>query len=294
MVNLGAYAYPLANAVVVVAGHMGHEQVAAGQAQGVQKFRAPEGFAHDFGFDGRVIVVHDVVGPQQHITLPAFKGAGQWAFGHVGEHANGGVHHHLAVHLAQRGRCEHAVANEVGHKARGRPVVKAVGVFPLVQVPFVHDAYDVANGKGFKLVVRDKERRGPCRLEDGAQLVRQALAQFHVEVGKGLVEQQQARLGCQCACQGHALLLAARELVRVQALGRLQPHQGQHLGHTGLALGSGPAGQAKSHVAAHVQVRKQRVVLEHHANAPELRRLVVRGIAHRVLAQANAARVHTL
>ena len=60
----------------------------------------------------------------------------------------------------------------------------------------------------------DEDGRGAGGLEDVAHFQRQALAQFDVEVGEGLVEQQQARLGRQCPGEGDALLLAARKFVR--------------------------------------------------------------------------------
>jgi hypothetical protein len=69
MVDLGADANPFAQAVVVVAGHMGHQGVATGQAQGVEKLRTAKGLAHDLRFHRGVVVVHDVVGAQQHIAL---------------------------------------------------------------------------------------------------------------------------------------------------------------------------------------------------------------------------------
>ena len=54
----------------------------------------------------------------------------------------------------------------------------------------------------------------PLRLDDVAHFQRQPLAQFDVEVGEGLVEQQQPRSGRQRAGQRDALLLAAGEFVR--------------------------------------------------------------------------------
>jgi len=62
-----------------------------------------------------------------------------------------------------------------------------------VQAPFVHDADLVADGKRLQLVVRDEQRRGTRAFQNAAQLVRQPLAQIDVEVGKRLVQQQQAR-----------------------------------------------------------------------------------------------------
>jgi hypothetical protein len=43
------------------------------------------------------------------------------------------------------------------------------------------------------LVVRDQQRGGAGSLQQGAQFATQALTQLDVEVGEGLVEQQQPR-----------------------------------------------------------------------------------------------------
>jgi hypothetical protein len=94
MVHLGANADPFADLVVVVAGHMGHHRLAAGQAQRVEELRAAKRLAHDLRLHRCVVVVHDVVGAQQHVALPPGK-RGQGAFGHVGQFAQRGLHHHL-------------------------------------------------------------------------------------------------------------------------------------------------------------------------------------------------------
>jgi hypothetical protein len=74
----------------------------------------------------------------------------------------------------------------------------------------MHHADHVADGKGLQLVVRDEECSGAGGLEDAAHLVRQALAQVHVEIGKGFVQQQQARARRERTSERHALLLPAR------------------------------------------------------------------------------------
>ena len=146
--------------------------------------------------------------------------------------------------------------DEVGHETRRGPVVQGVGVVPLVQLALVHHADRVADRERFELVVRDEQGGGLRRLQDGAHLLRQALAQVHVEVGKRLVQQQQLGPRRQRAGQRHALLLAARQLVWKALLAAVQPHQRQHLGHAGLALGPGQVVDAEAHVVRHVQVRK--------------------------------------
>ncbi len=91
---------------------------------------------------------------------PAANAVGSGHSRHVGQRAQRRVHHHLAADLAQRGRREHAMADEVGHEARCRAVVQRVGVVPLVQPALVHHADDVADGEGLQLVVGDEQRGG--------------------------------------------------------------------------------------------------------------------------------------
>ena len=233
--------------------------------------------------------MHDVIGAQQHIAQAVRIGAGQGALFHVLEIAQRGRNHHLR--LAQRNlrMGKHAVANEFSDEAGGRPVVQRVGFVPLLQAALVHHADPVADGKRFQLVVGHKQGGGPGGLENAAHFMGQALAQIHIQVGKGLVEQQQPGLGRQRPGQCHTLLLPARELVRMQMAGLSQTHQCQHLLDTRKPLGGRQVRQAKAHIARHVQVRKERVVLKHHADAPRLGRQVLLGAADHVAGQPDAA-----
>ncbi|MNY78532.1 hypothetical protein D3C86_2188170 [compost metagenome] len=67
----------------------------------------------------------------------------------------------------------------------------------------------VADREGFFLVMGNQNRAGTTAFEDVTDFVAQASAQFDVQVGKRLVQQQQLRLWGQRPGQGHALLLAA-------------------------------------------------------------------------------------
>jgi hypothetical protein len=53
----------------------------------------------------------------------------------------------------------------------------------------------------------------------------------------------------QGARQGHALLLAARELCGVAVLAAFQAHQLQHLGHAGSLFGARQLVDAEGHIA---------------------------------------------
>ncbi len=87
MVDQRPDADPFADMVVMVARHMGQHLFAGGQAQRVQELGAAKGLAFDAGLHRRVIVVHDVVGAQQHVAFVVRVGAGQRAFGGIGQGA---------------------------------------------------------------------------------------------------------------------------------------------------------------------------------------------------------------
>ena len=133
--------------------------------------------------------MHDVVSTQQHIALARGKHGGQRALGQVHQIAHGRVHHDALVFFAQGGRREHAVANELGHKACSGSVVQRVGIVPLVQATFGYDANHITNGEGFHLVMRHKQGRGLCLFQNTAHFQSQALAQLHIQVRKRFVQQ---------------------------------------------------------------------------------------------------------
>ena len=115
------------------------------------------------------------------------------------------------------------------------------------------------------------------------------LAQPAVERAEGLVEQQHLGLGDQSAGQGNALLLAARQLARLALLEPRQPDQGQHVAHPpgDLARRRAAHREAEGDVVEHGHVGKQRVVLEHHADAATAHRDVL----HRYPADGDFAAV---
>ncbi|MCY1291882.1 hypothetical protein D9M70_410860 [compost metagenome] len=138
----------------------------------------------------------------------------------------------------------------------------------------------------------DQDGAGAARLEDLADLVAEPPAQFAVEVGEGFVEQQQLRLRRQRTGQGHALLLAAGQLVGVAARQCAELDQLQQL--AGDALPVGMLADAEGDVVGHGQVREQRIVLEHHADPPLLRRQGEAGAGDDLAAELDLALVHRL
>ena len=96
-------------------------------------------------------------------------------------------------------------------------------------------------------------------------LVAQRGAQQRVDGAPGLVEQDDGRARRERARQRDALLLAAGELVGEAVAQVAEADQVEHLGDAVAAALA--AGQAEADVGGDVQVREQRVVLEHHAHA---------------------------
>ena len=165
-------------------------------------------------------------------------------------------------------------AGEVGDEQIGRAVVDFVRRAHLQQLAVAHDADAVAEHHRLGLVVRDVERGHAGRLEDAAQVVAQPHAQFGVEVGQRLVEQQQLRPVDDAARQRDALHLPAGERDH-RPLGVFrQADQLQHL--VDLAVGSARADAAVleriDDVLAHRHVRPHRIGLEHHADVALARR----------------------
>ena len=148
-----------------------------------------------------------------------------------------------------RGPGKHTVADEVGDKAGGRAVVQRVGVVPLVQRAFVHDADHVANGKGFQLVVRDEQAPWPA-LPSECRGPRAPGA--HAGRHRGW---KTARPAAATAAWGPARAPAPRAAaVRPRAHGESvvrswQAHQFQHFGDARLALCPGQIVYAKGYVA---------------------------------------------
>jgi hypothetical protein len=288
MLELEADADLPAERMVVVAGHQRQELRAAVQAQGVEDLGAAEGLVQDRGLHRAGVVVHHVVRAQQHLHRAGRRGR-TVARRHLAQlDADAAIRQPLARH-----QC--ALTDEVGDEAVGRAVVEVVGAVPLPQPAFAEHADAVGHGEGLVLRVRDQERGHAFVLQDAPHLLRQALAQIEVEAGEGLVEQQQAGFGRQRARQRHALLLAAGQLMRIGApFMRTQADQRQHCARAFAALAPRQPVQAELHVVERGQVRQQRQVLEHHADAARFRRQACAGGGQQALVAEDAAGQHRL
>ena len=178
-------------------------------------------------------------------------------------------------------------ADEVGHEARGRALVELLGRPELLDLAGVHDRDPVAHRERLLLVVGHVHERDPDLRLDALELDLELAAELEVQGAERLVEQQHVRAVGERAGERHPLLLAAGELVGLALLECLEPDQRQGVADApshlvlGHALALGPEGD----VVADRQVRKQRVVLEHHVHGP----LVGWLAGHVAVAQQDAA-----
>ena len=120
----------------------------------------------------------------------------------------------------------------------------------------------------------DVNERDVKALLDALELDLHILAQLQVQRAQRLVQQKHLRMVHKRPRDGHALLLPAGERGRVAPLVALQAHQLQHLQAAGADLFFVQLlqPQAERHVLEHVQVREQRVFLEHGVDLPFVRR----------------------
>ena len=160
VVHLGADADPLADLVVVVAGHVGQHRLAA----------APAAACRETPSRGTPCA-RSAPSPAPRRRGRCRRRAAARRIRRRGRRRAAGIRRRRSARPAavctttwsstsrSVRRREHAVADEVGDEARGRAVVQRVRVVPLVQPALVHHADRVADGEGLQLVVRDEQRR---------------------------------------------------------------------------------------------------------------------------------------
>ena len=165
-----------------------------------------------------------------------------------------------------RAAAQHVGApHERGDEQRRGLLVQRVGGADLLDAAAAQHGDAVAEIEGFVLLVRDEQRRDPHPLDQRPQLPARPLTEGGIEVGQRLVEQQHPRLRGQRPGERHPLLLAAGELLHAPAL---EPREvNEREGVSDPRVGVGDVVQTERHVFADVQVGKQCVVLEHHAEA---------------------------
>ena len=165
-------------------------------------------------------------------------------------------------------------AEEPGDELGGRVLVDVLGSAELFDPALTHHREPVGHRHGFFLVVGHVDERDPDLLLDAFELELHLLAQLQVERAERLIEEQHLRVVHQGAGQRDPLLLAARHLRRLALLEADEVDQLQGVLHAGahLVLAHLPATEAEGHVLEDVEVREQRVGLEHGVDVALVRR----------------------
>jgi hypothetical protein len=168
---------------------------------------------------------------------------------------------HLRLDEVHRGRADERRDEQVRRVREQR--LRRVA---LLQHAAAHDRDAVAERHRLDLVVRHVDRRDAEPLVQPAQLRPHRDAQLGVEVRQRLVHQERGRLARDRAAHRDALALTARERGGLAVQQLVEPEDPRDLldAACDLALGRPAQLQAEAEVAAHAQVRIERVALEHH------------------------------
>ena len=137
-----------------------------------------------------------------------------------------------------------------------------------------HDGDAIADAHGFFEIVRDEDRGLLHHRREPHELALQLAPDERVERAERLVHEQDVGLGGDGARQAHALLHAARELVReALAPAREFNHGKRFLGRVASRVARHAADlECHRHVVEHAAVRHQAEVLEDHGDAPVAQR----------------------
>jgi hypothetical protein len=125
--------------------------------------------------------------------------------------------------------------------------------------------------------VGDVDRRGAETLVQPRDFDAHVIAQFGVQIGERLVEQEHRRAFDHCAGDGDALLLAARKFGRATLQKSLDAQNGRDFVDAAINFGLGrlEPSEAEGDVVVHGHVRIERIVLEHHRDVAIARRKIV-------------------
>ena len=205
---------------------------------------------------------HNILGADDHVHRHVFAKARV----HAREiHAAEG--HQLIVH--HRAADDVAFADKARHEGVLGLVVDGLGRADLQDAAAVHHHDGIAHGQRFLLIVGNINEGNAQLLLHGFELQLHFLAQLQIQRAQRLVQQQHVRLVDQRAGNGDALLLTARKRIHAALAIAGQVDQAQHLIHTAVDFAAAHLFdlEAKGDVIPHVQVRKQRVLLEHRIDA---------------------------
>ena len=167
-------------------------------------------------------------------------------------------------------------ADEAGHEQVGGRIIQLQGRADLLDIAHGHTHDPVSQGQGLDLVMGDVDHGGIQPLVQQQDLTAGGGAELGVQVGQGLVEEEQLGVADDGAAHGHTLPLAAGQLrgLLVQLAGQIQDLSScQHLlmDDLGIFLAKG---QGERHVFVNGHVTVESVVLEDHGHVTVLSRSV--------------------
>ena len=182
--------------------------------------------------------------------------------------------------VADMRRQHDRIAQELRDRAGRGPQIEVTRRADLGKASLLHHSDLVGERQRLGLVVGDEDRRDPRLAEEFGDHLAHAGAQPRVEGGEWLVEKHEAGPARHGAGKRHALLLATRQLVRPPGEHRLvEAHRLGQFHGPAFAPGLG-AFDAEVDVLRHGQMRKQRSVLRHQADAASMRRHRCRTVRH--------------
>src|ERR1700677_1646384 len=171
--------------------------------------------------------------------------------------------------------------DELRHELAARAGVKLVGSADLFNTAGVHNDDAVRKSQRLGLGMGHEDERNAQMALQQLELVLNALAQIGIERTQRLIEKQDVRLDYEGAGERDALLLAARQPLRLEVADVGQAKFFENAFNHGVARGGGHLLDVKTetNVCAHGHVRKQRIILKDHGRRPALRRHIVDPIA---------------
>jgi hypothetical protein len=155
------------------------------------------------------------------------------------------------------------------HERRSRMGEEIGGSADLFEVTVAQYGDAVGEVEGFLLVVRNQDRRDVELVVECGEPAAELMAHLGVEGAERLVEEEHRRARGEGAGQRNPLGLAARDLRNAARGEAVELHQGEELVDPVGDLGAGAVADAERErdVLKHIQVLKERVLLEDDAKA---------------------------
>jgi hypothetical protein len=145
----------------------------------------------------------------------------------------------------------------------------------LDDLALVHDGNAVRQGKGFDLIVRDKERRDLDTPLQEAQFSAHLFAEEGIEIRKGFIKEKYLRFTHERAREGQALLLTTRKLRPASVDECLHVDEAENVLNLVPDLVLPVAGtrdlQGERDILEYRHVRPHGIILKDHADIPKMR-----------------------